>query len=591
MRSKAPYRFIWLSLAIVVAGIGALACGGAPEPDGAPAAQPQVVASPTFPPTPIPPKLAQPTAAPAAAPAAAPSGDIQIGGHLRVLNDGFPPKWDFTQTSTWISLFHYGGRGYNGLLQFSPVDGIEIWPDMAESWEVKDNSQTYVFHIDENLTEYHDGHPFSIDDIIFAIDRWRDPPEGIIQPRVGGFTLIDTMEAVDDHTLEIRLQEPFGDFLAEAANQWHMFIPKHILDANSNTITDPSQIIGTGPYTIGEAEDGISVEMNKYPDYFRTDPDGNPYPYLDTVTSVVIVEPQALLAALRTKQADATKPTFLGVSHLDYHDIIEESGGQATFLAEAFATVDSIQLNNEAPPFDDVNARKAIMYAFDKQKIIEVEGEESPIFPTSWFSYLHPSQEEILKIPGYDPSKREEEIAMARDFASQAGLTQFELIFIPARVHHAELFAQDMTECCNVQVDIRIQDWTAMIASVEGRRYEASIGGTAPSYAGVVPIIDIMYSPGGGRNGGWDPPDNWMAAWNKARTQQPGPEQDELFDEMFKIMLEEWMPMVPYYANNHNKFYWNYVHNWNLVAQDIFSNNRFEDVWVDCGAPNPPAGC
>ena len=298
-----------------------------------------------------------------------------------------------------------------------------------------------------------------------------------------------------------------------------------------------------------------------------------------------------MLAALRTKQADATKPTFLGVSHLDYKDIVEESGNQATFVAEAFATVDSLQLNNQAPPFDDVNARKAIMYAFDKQKIIEVEGEESPIFPTSWFSYLHPSHEEILKIPGYDPSKREEELAMAGDFASQAGLTQFELIFIPARVHHAELFAQDMMQCCNVQVDITIQDWTAMIASVEGRRYEAAIGGTAPSYAGVVPIIDIMYSPGGGRNGGWDPPDNWMEAWNKARTQQPGAEQDALFDEMFRIMMEEWMPMVPYYSNNHNKFYWNYVHNWNLVAQDIFSNNRFEDVWMDCGAPNPGSGC
>ena len=100
---------------------------------------------------------------------------IQMGGHLTILNDGFPPKWDFTQTSTWISLFHYGARAYSGLLQFSPVDGVEIWPDMAESWEVTDNNQTYTFHIDEDLTEYHDGEPFEIEDIIFAIDRWRNP--------------------------------------------------------------------------------------------------------------------------------------------------------------------------------------------------------------------------------------------------------------------------------------------------------------------------------------------------------------------------------------------------------------------------------
>ena len=570
----------------------ALACGSAPDDGDAAAAPAQPVATPTFPPTPIPPAIAQPTAAPAAAaaaPAAMSSDGIQTGGHLRVLNDGFPPKWDFTQTSTWISLFHYGGRAYSGLLQFSPRDGVEIWPDMADSWEVMDNNQTYVFHINENLTEYHDGEPFTLDDVVYAIDRWRDPPEGIIQPRVGAFNLIDTMEVVDDRTLEIKLKEPFGDFIAEAANQWHMFIPRHILEANDNTITSFEQLVGTGPYKIVDAEDGISVEMEKDANYFRSDPDGNPYPYLDKVTSVVIAEPQAIIAALNAKRASATKPNWVGVSHLEYKQMAEE--GDGTFLAEAFATVDSVQLNNEAPPFDNIDARRAIMYGFNKNRIIEIDGAENPIFPISWFSYLHPSPAEIAELPGYNPAKRDEEVAMAREFAESAGLTEFDLIWIPTRVAHAEQLQQDLLECCDVQVNIVIQDWTAMIAAVEGRRYEAAIGGTAPSYAGTVPIIDIMYSEGGGRNGGWDPPDEWEAAWNKARTQQPGADQDALFDEMHRIMLEEWVPMVPVYANNHNKFHWNYVHNWQLVAQDIFSNNKFEDVWIDCNAPSPGPGC
>ncbi len=582
-------RLLCLVLALGAVLVLISACGGAPDDETAAPAPAQPVATPTFPPTPIPPAIAQPTAAPAAPAAAMSSDGIQMGGHLRVLNDGFPPKWDFTQTSTWISLFHYGGRAYSGLLQFSPRDGVEIWPDMAESWEVKDNNQTYVFNIDEDLTEYHDGEPFALEDVVYAIDRWRNPPEGIIQPRVGAFNLIDTMEVVDDRTLEIRLKEPFGDFIAEAANQWHMFIPRHILEANENTITNYEQLVGTGPYTIVDAEDGISVEMEKYANYFRSDPDGNQYPYLDKVTSVVIVEPQAIVAALNAKRASATKPNWVGVSHLEYKQMAEE--GDGTFLAEAFATVDSVQLNNESPPFDNIDARRAIMYGFNKNRIIEIDGAENPIFPISWFSYLHPSPEEIAEIPGYNPAKRDEEVAMAREFAEKSGLTEFDLIWIPTRVAHAEQMQQDMLECCDVQVNIVIQDWTAMIAAVEGRRYEAAIGGTAPSYAGTVPIIDIMYTDGGGRNGGWDPPDNWEAAWNAARTMQPGPEQDEKFDEMFDIMMNEWMPMVPVYANNHNKFHWNYVHNWQLVAQDIFSNNKFEDVWIDCNAPSPGPGC
>ena len=586
MWTRLSYKFIWAIVALAAVTLFAAACSSAPESGGeAPAAQP--VATPTFPPTPIPPAIAQPTAAPAAPAVAMSGGDIRMGGHLRVLNDGFPPKWDFTQTSTWISLFHYGGRAYNGLLQFSPRDGVEIWPDMAKSWEVKDNNQTYIFNLDENLTEYHDGEPFSIEDVTFAIERWKNPPEGVIQPRVGAFTLIDTMKALDDRTLEIKLSEPFGDFLAEAANQWHMFIPQHTLDPDNNTISEWQQVIGTGPYKIVDAEDGISVAMEKNANYFRSDPDGNQYPYLDKVTSVVIIEAQALVAALRTQNADATKPTWTGASHLEFKEMADADNG--TFLAEAFATVDSVQLNNEAPPFDNIDNRRAIMYGFDKNGVIEIDGAENPIFPISWFSYLHPSPSEISKIPGYDPSKRDEEVAMAKEFAERGGLTEFDLIWIPSRVAHAELLALNMMDCCNVQVNINIQDWTAMIAAVEGRRYQAAIGGTAPSYAGVVPIIDIMYTPGGGRNGGWDPPAAWLTAWNTARTMQPGPEQNALFDEMFNIMMDDWMPMVPVYANNHNKFYWNYVHNWNLVAQDIFSNNKFEDVWLDCDAPS--SGC
>ena len=124
-----------------------------------------------------------------------------------------------------------------------------------------------------------------------------------------------------------------------------------------------------------------------------------------------------------------------------------------------------------------------------------------------------------------------------------------------------------------------------MIAAVEGRRYDAAMGGTAPSYAGVVPLADIMYSPNGGRNGGWDPPDNYMKVWNESRTLPAGPERDKLFAEMHRIMLEEWVPTVPFYGVAQTKFYWNYVHNWNLVAQEIFSNNKFEDVWLDSDAP------
>ena len=534
--------------------------------------------------SPIAPKTAQPTAAPAAPAAAKTSGGIQMGGHLRVTTPYVWRDWDFTQTEDSFSLFH-GGWAYSGLLQFSPRDGLEIWPDMAESWEVRDSSRTYIFHIDEDLTEWHDGHPFSIDDIIYAIERWKNPPEGVIQPRAGAFKLIDTMEAVDDRTLEIRLKEPFGDFIAEAANPWHMFIPRHILEANDNTITRWQDVIGTGPYKIVNVEGGgIFVTMEKNDNYFRSDPDGNPYPYLDKVTSITMS--WDLLPLVGGNYADASITLGSQIYEKDYYCHIDEF----TCRTGPLPTVISVQLNNETPPFDDINARKAIMYGVSKWRKTTPRYSDLDVVlfsPTSWFSYLHPSAEEIAKIPGYDQNKSWEEAQMAREFAEQSGLKEFDLIWM-GEPGYAKQIQRDMKNCCGVQVNIIIQDWPTAMAAVEDRRYQAAYGGTSGGYAGVIPIIDTMYTPDGSRNGGWDPPDDWMAAWTKAKAMQPGPERNALFDEMFNIMMNDWVPTVPLYAENQIKVHGNYVHNWQAVG---FSNNKLEDVWLDCDAPNPGQNC
>ena len=512
------------------------------------------------------------------------AGGIQMGGHLRYGGStGFPPKWDHTQTSTWIALFHYGGRIWNGLLQFSPRDGVEIWNDMATGWDVSDDGLTYSFTIDENLTEWHDGTAFDIDQIIYGYNRWKSPPEGVIQPRVGALTLIDSMEKVDDSTLDITLSEPFGDFLAETANGWHLILPQHILEANNNTIPDPELMIGTGPMIYEDSEEGVSVTTVKNENYFRKDPNGNSYPYLDKVTTFTFADPEVEVAALRTKQLDAAR--LIENQFPGQQRIMDENPGEFTFSIEPMIDVASVQLNNEAPPFDNIDARRALFYGVNRGRIIEFNGKENPVNPISWFSNLFPSYEVISSYPGYNADTRDADVAKAKAYAEASGLTEFELITPGFRVQDAELIAQDMMECCDVKVSIVSQDWTTMVAAVEGRRYDAANGGTAPSYAGIVPVIDIMLAPGGGRNGGWQAPDNWLEAWGKAKRMQPGAERDALFAEMERIQLEEWVPTLPYYGVVSNKSWWHYVHNMNNVAQELFSNNKYEDLWLDSDAP------
>ena len=509
--------------------------------------------------------------------------DILMGGHLRYGGStGFPPKWDHTQTSTWIALFHYGGRIWNGLLQFSPRDGVDIWNDMATDWSVSDDGLTYTFAIDPNLKEWHDGTAFDIDQIIYGYNRWKNPPEGIIQPRVGALVLIDSMEK-QGSDLAITLKEPFGDFLAETANGWHLILPQHILEANNNTIPSADLMIGTGPMVYEDSEEGVSVTTVKNENYFRSDANGNAYPYLDKISTFTFADAEVEVAALRTQQLDAAR--LIENQFPGQQAIMDENPGEFTFSIEPMIDVASIQLNNTAAPFNDINARRAVFYGVNKQRIIDFNGKENPVNPISWFSNLFPSYDEIASYPGYNQDTRDADVAAAAGYAAEAGLTEFDLISVPFRVQDAELVAQDMMECCNVKVNITTQDWTTMVAAVEGRNYDAATGGTAPSYAGIIPVIDIMLAPGGGRNGGWDPPQNWQDTWGKAKKMQPGAERDALFAELERIQLEEWVPTLPYYGVVSNKSWWHYVNNMNNTAQELFSNNKMEDLWLSSNAP------
>ena len=54
---------------------------------------------------------------------------------------------------------------------------------------------------------------------------------------------------------------------------------------------------------------------------------------------------------------------------------------------------------------------------------------------------------------------------------------------------------------------------------------------------------------------------------------------------MEDIMFNDWVPTVPYYGVSAYKFWWNYVNNYGVIAQDIFNGNKFEDIWLSSDAP------
>ncbi len=197
----------------------------------------------------------------------------------------------------------------------------EVEPALAESWEVSDDGLTWTFHIRRDV-KWHDGEPFTAHDVDFTFNRiiYNDEIPASSRPAFN-FRFLDegggdwkeakmTVTAVDDYTIRCTLPVPFAPFLRSMGTAIY---PKHILEesVNDGTFasmwdieTQPSEIIGTGPFTIEHYVLGDSLTLRRNPDYWLDDDAGNSLPYLDKVTYVIVPDLEAELVRFQAGETD-----------------------------------------------------------------------------------------------------------------------------------------------------------------------------------------------------------------------------------------------------------------------------------------------
>ena len=199
------------------------------------------------------------------------------------------------------------------------TDRVE--PALAESWESSEDGLTWTFHIRRDAT-WHDGQPFTAHDVDFTFNRiiYNHDIPASSRPSFH-FRFLDeasgiweespmTVTALDDYTVECVLPMPFAPFLRSMGTAIY---PKHILEAHVDDgtftstwdiDTDPSQVIGTGPFTIESYVPGERVVLQRNPNYWLKDDEGNSLPYLDEVVQIIVPDFEAELASFLAGESD-----------------------------------------------------------------------------------------------------------------------------------------------------------------------------------------------------------------------------------------------------------------------------------------------
>jgi peptide/nickel transport system substrate-binding protein len=240
----------------------------------------------------------------------------------------------------------------------------ELRPWLATSWEFSEDLLTITWTLQEGVT-WSDGTPFTSADVKFTFDLLlaNDGLSGTGGIR-GTLPLLATVETPDETTVVMTMSEVNTLAIFDYAEQ--MIVPMHIWESIEDPVTflnDQGDPVGTGPFTVVAQFQDQYYELHKNPTYWQ---EGKPlidglrlpsYPTNDA----------ANLASINGENDWAAnfipdiENTFVSADPEHHHYWFPPLG----------ATV-HLWLNTTIPPFDNVDVRKAISMAVDREQIVAV---------------------------------------------------------------------------------------------------------------------------------------------------------------------------------------------------------------------------
>lgn len=258
-------------------------------------------------------------------------------------------------------------RVFEGLVQTSPIDGQNV-PLLADSWEIADDGVTYTFHLNPNVM-WHDGTPFTADDVVFTIDSVIDETTLSVR-RSTVLTALKSHRKIDDHTVEMTAVDILAGFISDTIGQFAI-VPRHIWEgipfadwgaAPGNSGQDPATVIGTGPFTFTERRTNESITLTRNDEYWDT----QNLPAFEQFFYRVVADENSALQSVRTGESDIAGVPSAQVAALQ--------ASNPELLVESFDTFSFTYYEFNLTPerglaFQDVRVRQALMYALDRQLI------------------------------------------------------------------------------------------------------------------------------------------------------------------------------------------------------------------------------
>ncbi|QGG95203.1 ABC transporter substrate-binding protein [Actinomarinicola tropica] len=300
-----------------------------------------------------------------------PGGSIVIG--LEAESAGWIPS----QSSFGTAGPSVAAAIYDQLVAVNAEGEFEAF--LAESIEPNDDLTEWTLTLRPDVV-FHDGTPLDAEAVVWNFDELHSAEASLTAGAINAAG-VESVEATDDMTVVYRLREPnaaFPDLLTGPVG--YIVSPTAFQEQGEDDFNRSP--VGAGPFMVEEPwqPDGEFV-LQRNPDYWGTDDEGNQLPYLDEITFRPIPDEDARVSSLLSDTAQIVHSSrgYAGQQLLD----ASESGGYETNVAIGNISGTSI-FNVLVPPLDDIRVRQGMSLASNADEIATVLGDEiSP--PSSQF--------------------------------------------------------------------------------------------------------------------------------------------------------------------------------------------------------------
>lgn len=285
---------------------------------------------------------------------------------------------------------------FSGLIRFD-ARGLPQ-PDLAETWGISQDGTLYNFKLRQKVT-WHDGQPFTADDVLFTIDLMRSGGEFVPEDLQQFWKDVDVQGKGD--SLQFKLPEPFAPFLDYLS---FGVLPKHLLGALpiDQIVNSPfnMQPVGTGPFRFDRLliENGQvnGVVLAAFSGYYQK------APFLEQIVFRYYPDSESALKAYQDGQVQ-------GINEIT-PDILQRALAEPNLGVYSGRKPELTMLlfnlkSQEVPFFEEAEVRRALMSGLNRQAMIDkvLNGQailaNGPIFPGTWAYF------DGLKSTEFDPDK------------------------------------------------------------------------------------------------------------------------------------------------------------------------------------------